>query len=82
MDRLYDGLIAGGEAQPCGCLKDRFGVSWEIVPEALARMLRDKDPKRTEHVMRALLEMKRIDIAALRRAYAGGPAAAEPGKAA
>ncbi len=76
VDRLYDGLIAGGEAQPCGWLKDRFGVSWQIVPEALGRMLRDKDPKRTGRVMRALLEMKKINIAALKRAYAGRPAAA------
>jgi len=76
VDRLYDGLIAGGEAQPCGWLKDRYGVSWQIVPVVLGRMLRDKDPRRVERVMRALLEMKKIDIAALKRAYGEWPAAA------
>jgi predicted 3-demethylubiquinone-9 3-methyltransferase (glyoxalase superfamily) len=69
VDRLYDGLVAGGEAQPCGWLKDKYGVSWQIVPVALGRMLRDKDPRRVERVMKALLEMKKIDIAALKRAY-------------
>jgi predicted 3-demethylubiquinone-9 3-methyltransferase (glyoxalase superfamily) len=71
VDRLYDGLVAGGEAQPCGWLKDRYGVSWQIVPVALGRMLKDKDPRRVERVMRALLEMKKIDIAALTQAYDG-----------
>ena len=71
VDRLYDGLVAGGEAQPCGWLKDRYGVSWQIVPVVLGRMLKDKDSKRVERVMRALLEMKKIDIAALKRAYEG-----------
>jgi predicted 3-demethylubiquinone-9 3-methyltransferase (glyoxalase superfamily) len=69
VDRLYDGLGAGGEAQPCGWLKDRYGVSWQIVPVVLGRMLKDKDPQRVERVMKALLEMKKIDIAALKRAY-------------
>jgi predicted 3-demethylubiquinone-9 3-methyltransferase (glyoxalase superfamily) len=69
VDRLYDGLVAGGEEQPCGWLKDKYGVSWQIVPVVLGRMLRDKDPKRVERVMRALLEMKKIDIATLKRAY-------------
>jgi predicted 3-demethylubiquinone-9 3-methyltransferase (glyoxalase superfamily) len=69
VDRLYDGLVAGGEEQPCGWLKDKYGMSWQIVPVVLGRMLRDKDPKRVERVMRALLEMKKIDIAALKRAY-------------
>lgn len=69
VDRLYGGLVAGGEEQPCGWLKDKYGVSWQIVPVVLDRMLRDKDPKRVERVMQALLEMKKIDIAALKRAY-------------
>jgi predicted 3-demethylubiquinone-9 3-methyltransferase (glyoxalase superfamily) len=71
VDRLYDGLAAGGEMQPCGWLKDKYGVSWQVVPVALGRMLKDKDPKRTERVMTALLQMKKIDIAALKRAYEG-----------
>jgi len=69
VDRLYDGLAEGGEVQPCGWVKDKYGVSWQIVPVALGRMLKDKDPQRVERVMRALLEMKKIDIAALKRAY-------------
>ena len=69
VDRLYDGLVAGGEAQACGWLKDKYGVSWQIVPVVLGRMLKDKDPQRVERVMRALLEMKKIDITALKRAY-------------
>ena len=69
VDRLYDGLVAGGEEQPCGWLKDKYGVSWQIVPVVLGKMLRDKDPKRVERVMQALLEMKKIDIAALKVAF-------------
>jgi predicted 3-demethylubiquinone-9 3-methyltransferase (glyoxalase superfamily) len=71
VDRLYDGLAAGGEVQPCGWVKDRYGVSWQIVPAVLGRMLRDKAPQRIARVMRALLEMKKINIAALKHAYAG-----------
>jgi len=69
VDRLYDGLVASGEEQPCGWLKDKYGVSWQIVPVVLGKMLRDKDPKRVGRVMQALLEMKKIDIAALKLAY-------------
>lgn len=69
VNRLYDGLAGGGEAQPCGWVKDKYGVSWQIVPGMLGRMLKDKDPQRVERVMRSLLEMKKIDIAALKQAY-------------
>jgi hypothetical protein len=57
-DRLYDGLEAGGEAQPCGWMKDRFGASWQIVPDALGRRLRGRDPNRVKRVIRVLLEIK------------------------
>ena len=73
IDRLYDGLSAGGEAQPCGWLKDKFGVSWQVVPAALAEMLKGKDPERAGRVMTALLAMKKIDIAMLERAYEEEP---------
>ena len=72
LDRYWDGLAADGDpaAQQCGWLKDKYGVSWQIVPSALPDLL--ADPRQAERVMTALLGMKRLDIAALQRAYAGG----------
>jgi len=69
VDRLWEKLSEGGEPQPCGWLKDRYGVSWQIVPTVLVEMLQDKDPARSQSVMRAMLQMKKLDIAALKRAY-------------
>jgi predicted 3-demethylubiquinone-9 3-methyltransferase (glyoxalase superfamily) len=73
VDHYWQKLSEGGDAkaQQCGWLKDKFGVSWQIVPTALAEMLKDKDPEKTRRVMRAMLQMKKLDIAALRQAYAG-----------
>jgi predicted 3-demethylubiquinone-9 3-methyltransferase (glyoxalase superfamily) len=71
IDRLYDTLSEGGEKQPCGWLKDKFGVSWQIVPPSLGEMLGDKDPGKANRVMQAMLKMHKIDIAALERAYNG-----------
>lgn len=73
VDYFWDKLGAGGDAsaQQCGWLKDRYGLSWQVVPAALAEMMSDPDPRRTERVMTALLEMKKLDIAALRQAYEG-----------
>lgn len=68
IDRLWDGLLEGGTALQCGWLTDRFGVSWQIVPEALTVMLKDDDGGR---VMRAMLQMVRLDIAGLERAHRG-----------
>ena len=62
---------AGGQEVQCGWLKDRFGVSWQIVPSVLPEMLRDPDPARARRVMTAMLTMKKIDITALKRAYDG-----------
>lgn len=70
VDRLWDELSAGGEKGPCGWLKDKFGVSWQVVPTALDEMLRDEDAGRANRVMEALLQMSKIDIEALERAYA------------
>lgn len=72
VDHYWDKLSAGGDpqAQQCGWLKDKFGVSWQIVPTVLRRLLAS-DAARFERVMQALLEMKKLDIAALERAYAG-----------
>ena len=70
LDTLWDTLIAdGGEPSRCGWLKDRFGVSWQIVPTQLGRMLQDPDPQRAGRVMRAMLTMGKLDIAALQQAH-------------
>lgn len=69
IDRYWEKLLEGGEAQQCGWLKDRFGLSWQIVPSGLDRMLRDEDPARSNRVMEALLQMVKLDIAQLERAY-------------
>jgi predicted 3-demethylubiquinone-9 3-methyltransferase (glyoxalase superfamily) len=71
LDRYWEALSAGGSEVQCGWLKDRFGVSWQIVPSALDRLVNDEDPKKRDRVMQALLAMKKLDIAALERAHAG-----------
>ena len=68
-DELWEKLSAGGEKGPCGWLKDKFGVSWQIIPTVLGQLLGDKDPKKAQNVMQAMLHMTKIDITALRRAY-------------
>jgi predicted 3-demethylubiquinone-9 3-methyltransferase (glyoxalase superfamily) len=72
IDKLYEKLSEGGEKQPCGWLKDKFGVSWQIVPTVLSKMLQDKDTGKSERVMKALLQMGKIDIQGLKRAYEQG----------
>jgi predicted 3-demethylubiquinone-9 3-methyltransferase (glyoxalase superfamily) len=69
VDELWDKLSEGGEQGPCGWLKDRYGLSWQVVPTALGQMLSDEDPKKAERVMAAMLQMKKIDIPALQQAY-------------
>ncbi|MFL5577925.1 MAG: VOC family protein, partial [Gemmatimonadaceae bacterium] len=69
VDELWAKLSAGGAEGQCGWLKDRFGLSWQIVPTALGEMLRDGDPARSQRVMQAMLQMKKIDIQGLKRAY-------------
>ena len=69
VDELWAKLSAGGEEGQCGWLKDRYGLSWQIVPTALGEMLNDPDPARGQRVMQAMLQMRKLDIAALRRAY-------------
>ena len=67
----WDKLSEGGDekAQQCGWLKDKYGVSWQIIPTVLGEMLQDKDPKKSERVMSALLQMRKIDIRTLEKAY-------------
>jgi len=75
VDYYWDKLGAGGDetAQQCGWLKDKYGLSWQIVPTALACMIRDGDSRRASRVMQAMLEMKKLDIPTLQRAYDGEP---------
>ena len=69
VDELWDRLSEGGEEGPCGWLKDRFGVSWQIVPTILPELLNDPDLEKAQRVTEAMLKMKKIDIGALKQAY-------------
>jgi predicted 3-demethylubiquinone-9 3-methyltransferase (glyoxalase superfamily) len=71
VDELWAKLTDGGEESRCGWLKDRFGLSWQIIPSALPELLADKDPARAKRAMEAMLTMGKIDVAALRRAADG-----------
>ena len=71
VDELWEKLSEGGEKGQCGWLKDKFGVSWQIIPSALGRMLQDKEPEKSQRVMQAMLQMTKIDVEALEQAYAG-----------
>jgi predicted 3-demethylubiquinone-9 3-methyltransferase (glyoxalase superfamily) len=69
VDDYWEKLSAGGEIQQCGWLKDKFGVSWQIVPVALGEMLRGKDPARSKRVMQAMFKMRKLDVNVLKLAY-------------
>lgn len=71
VDELWDKLGEGGQTQQCGWLKDKFGLSSQITPVALMELMSDPDPERSRRVMEAMLQMTKIDIAKLRRAYEG-----------
>ena len=71
VDQLWEKLSAGGEMMQCGWLKDKFGVTWQIIPKALGELLGDKDPQKSQRVMQAMMKMIKIDVAALKRAYEG-----------
>jgi len=71
IDHFWSKLTENGQEGPCGWLKDRFGVSWQIVPAVLAEMLMDPDAEKAERVTKAFMQMKKFDVAALRRAHAG-----------
>jgi predicted 3-demethylubiquinone-9 3-methyltransferase (glyoxalase superfamily) len=69
-DHYWDKLSAGGQQVQCGWLKDKYGLSWQIVPNALMELVQDKDPAKSQRVMAAMMQMKKIDIAGLKDAYA------------
>jgi predicted 3-demethylubiquinone-9 3-methyltransferase (glyoxalase superfamily) len=69
VDDLWEKLSEGGETQQCGWLKDKFGLSWQIVPVALVELMSDPDPEKSRRVMEAMLQMTKLDIAKLRQAY-------------
>lgn len=69
VDDLWEKLSAGGEKSRCGWLKDKFGLSWQIIPNILSKLLNDKDPEKSKRVMMAMLKMDKIDIKALQQAY-------------
>jgi predicted 3-demethylubiquinone-9 3-methyltransferase (glyoxalase superfamily) len=71
IDALWGRLSAGGKESRCGWLKDRYGLSWQLVPTVLPELLGDKDSARAQRAMQAMLQMRKLDIAALRRAHQG-----------
>lgn len=71
IDRYWEGLSAGGSKGQCGWLKDRFGLSWQVVPTFLVDGLHDRDPMRSARMMQAMMQMSKFDIAALKKAYDG-----------
>jgi predicted 3-demethylubiquinone-9 3-methyltransferase (glyoxalase superfamily) len=71
VDRLWDALSVGGTPQQCGWITDRYGVTWQVVPEVLGRMIKDKDPARARRVTEAMLKMIKLDIETLEKAYEG-----------
>jgi predicted 3-demethylubiquinone-9 3-methyltransferase (glyoxalase superfamily) len=71
VDDYWEKLSEGGEQRPCGWLKDRYGLSWQVVPTVLPELLTDPDPEKAQRVMSAMLQMRKIEIEPLRRGYAG-----------
>ncbi len=71
VDHYWEKLGEGGEHQQCGWLKDRFGISWQIIPSALPRLLNDPDRASADRAMQAMMQMQKIDVGGLERAFAG-----------
>jgi len=71
LDRYWNALLAGGKAEQCGWLKDKYGLSWQIVPARLGEMMEDSDPAKARRVAQAILKMAKLDIAGLEAAFAG-----------
>jgi predicted 3-demethylubiquinone-9 3-methyltransferase (glyoxalase superfamily) len=79
VDQLWEKLSEGGEKGQCGWLTDKFGVSWQIIPRVLGELLGDEDPEKANRVMNAMLQMNKIEIDGLRRAYESEESAASVG---
>ena len=71
VDDYWNKLVDGGQPQQCGWVKDKFGLSWQIIPNALGELIGDKDPAKSQRVLEAMLQMKKIDVAQLQAAHAG-----------
>jgi predicted 3-demethylubiquinone-9 3-methyltransferase (glyoxalase superfamily) len=71
VDKLWDRLSEGGAKQPCGWVKDKYGLSWQIIPSTLGKLLQDKDARKATRVMQAMLQMHKIDMKGLQQAYEG-----------
>jgi len=69
VDEMWEKLSEGGKKERCGWLKDKYGLSWQIIPSALGKMLQDKDAEKSKRVMKAMLQMDKIDIQTLKQAY-------------
>src|SRR5208282_3482366 len=69
VDEYWEKLSAGGQESQCGWLKDKYGLSWQIVPTALGKLISDPDPEKSQRVMKAMLQMKKIDVQRLQQAY-------------
>jgi len=81
VDKFWEKLSEGGEKSQCGWLKDRYGLSWQVTPTVLTELLTDKDPAKSERVMKAMLQMRKIDIETIKKAAAGdGHSAAGSGR--
>jgi len=77
VDELWDKLSAGGRKNRCGWLQDKFGLSWQIIPTALGKLMSDPDPEKSKRVMKAMLQMEKIDVNGLKQAYDNAKAAAK-----
>ncbi len=71
VDEFWEKLSEGGAKSQCGWLKDKYGLSWQIVPTILGELMQDKDPEKSQRVMKAMLQMKKLDIKTLKQAYEG-----------
>jgi predicted 3-demethylubiquinone-9 3-methyltransferase (glyoxalase superfamily) len=72
VDELWEKLSEGGKKERCGWLKDKYGLSWQIIPSVLGKLLHDKDAEKSKRVMQAMMQMNKIDIKGLQQAYDGG----------
>ena len=80
LDEIWEKLCAGGTKNRCGWLQDKFGVSWQVIPTALGQLMNDPDPQKSGRVMKAMLQMEKIDISGLQQAYENKSSTAQTGR--